>query len=30
VRAARKGIRVELRFEDLDELHSFARSAGRG
>jgi ParB family transcriptional regulator, chromosome partitioning protein len=30
VRAARKGIRVELRFEDLDELHSFARSARGG
>jgi ParB family transcriptional regulator, chromosome partitioning protein len=30
VRAARKGIRVELRFEDLDELHSFARSTRRG
>jgi ParB family transcriptional regulator, chromosome partitioning protein len=29
VRAARKGIRVELRFEDLDELHAFARNADR-
>jgi len=27
VRAARRGIRVELRFEDLDELHAFARTA---
>jgi ParB family transcriptional regulator, chromosome partitioning protein len=26
VRAARKGIRVELRFDDLDELHAFARA----
>jgi ParB family chromosome partitioning protein len=26
VRAARKGIRVELSFEDLDELHAFARN----
>jgi ParB family chromosome partitioning protein len=26
VRAARRGIRAELRFEDLDELHAFARS----
>jgi ParB family transcriptional regulator, chromosome partitioning protein len=30
VRTGRKGIRVELRFEDLDELHSFARAARRG
>jgi ParB family chromosome partitioning protein len=29
VRAARSGIRVELRFEDLDELHEFARSVRR-
>ena len=29
VRAARKGIRVELRFEDLDELHAFARNADK-
>jgi ParB family chromosome partitioning protein len=29
VRATRRGIRAELRFEDLDELHAFARSAGR-
>jgi ParB family transcriptional regulator, chromosome partitioning protein len=26
VRAARRGIRVELRFDDLDELHAFARA----
>jgi ParB family chromosome partitioning protein len=26
VRAARRGIRAELRFEDLDELHAFARA----
>jgi ParB family chromosome partitioning protein len=26
VRAARRGIRAELRFDDLDELHAFARS----
>jgi ParB family transcriptional regulator, chromosome partitioning protein len=30
VRAARRGIRAELRFEDLDELHAFARSVRRG
>jgi ParB family transcriptional regulator, chromosome partitioning protein len=29
VRAARQGIRVELRFDDLDELHAFARAARR-
>lgn len=29
VRAARRGIRAELRFDDLDELHSFARSLRR-
>ena len=29
VRAARRGIRVELRFDDLDELHAFARAAHR-
>jgi ParB family transcriptional regulator, chromosome partitioning protein len=29
VRAARRGIRAELRFEDLDELHAFARSKRR-
>jgi ParB family transcriptional regulator, chromosome partitioning protein len=29
VRAARQGVRVELRFDDLDELHAFARSVGR-
>ena len=29
VRTARHGIRVELRFDDLDELHAFARSASR-
>src|SRR3954452_7598685 len=29
VRAARRGIRVELRFDDLDELHAFARAAQR-
>ena len=29
VRAARRGIRVELRFEDLDELHAFARATHR-
>jgi ParB family chromosome partitioning protein len=29
VRAARRGIRVELRFDDLDELHAFARAANR-
>src|SRR5215213_7820819 len=27
VRAGRRGIRAELRFDDLDELHTFARSA---
>jgi ParB family transcriptional regulator, chromosome partitioning protein len=26
VRAARRGLRAELRFDDLDELHAFARS----
>jgi ParB family transcriptional regulator, chromosome partitioning protein len=26
VRAARRGVRAELRFDDLDELHAFARS----
>jgi ParB family transcriptional regulator, chromosome partitioning protein len=30
VRAARRGIRAELRFEDLDELHAFARASRRG
>ena len=29
VRAARRGIRAELRFEDLDELHAFARATRR-
>jgi ParB family chromosome partitioning protein len=29
VRAARQGIRAELRFEDLDELHAFARETRR-
>jgi ParB family transcriptional regulator, chromosome partitioning protein len=29
VRAARRGIRAELRFDDLDELHAFARSLRR-
>jgi ParB family chromosome partitioning protein len=29
VRAARRGVRAELRFEDLDELHAFARSTRR-
>jgi ParB family transcriptional regulator, chromosome partitioning protein len=29
VRAARRGIRVELRFDDLDELHAFASAARR-
>jgi ParB family chromosome partitioning protein len=29
VRAARRGIRVELRFDDLDQLHAFARAARR-
>ena len=29
VRAARRGIRAELRFEDLDDLHAFARSLRR-
>ncbi len=29
VRAARRGIRAELRFDDLDELHAFARSVRR-
>jgi ParB family transcriptional regulator, chromosome partitioning protein len=29
VRPARRGIRAELRFEDLDELHAFARSLRR-
>jgi ParB family chromosome partitioning protein len=29
VRAARRGIRAELRFDDLDELHAFARSMRR-
>jgi ParB family transcriptional regulator, chromosome partitioning protein len=29
VRAARRGIRVELRFDDLDELHAFARATQR-
>ncbi len=29
VRAARHGIRVELRFDDLDELHAFASAARR-
>ncbi|HKH14445.1 MAG TPA: ParB/RepB/Spo0J family partition protein [Solirubrobacterales bacterium] len=29
VRAARRGIRAELRFDDLDELHAFARSTRR-
>jgi ParB family chromosome partitioning protein len=29
VRAARRGIRAELRFDDLDDLHAFARSARR-
>jgi ParB family transcriptional regulator, chromosome partitioning protein len=30
LRAARRGIRAELRFEDLDELHAFARSLRPG
>ncbi len=29
VRAARRGIRAELRFDDLDDLHAFARSTRR-
>jgi len=29
VRAARRGIRAELHFDDLDELHAFARRRGR-
>ena len=29
VRAARRGIKAELEFEDLDELHAFARSTRR-
>ena len=29
VKAARRGIRAELRFDDLDELHAFARSLRR-
>jgi ParB family chromosome partitioning protein len=29
VRAARRGIRAELRFDDLDQLHAFARSTRR-
>jgi ParB family transcriptional regulator, chromosome partitioning protein len=29
IRAARRGIRAELRFDDLDELHAFARSVRR-
>jgi ParB family chromosome partitioning protein len=29
VRAARRGIRVELRFDDLDALHAFARATHR-
>ncbi|HEY1335723.1 MAG TPA: ParB/RepB/Spo0J family partition protein [Myxococcaceae bacterium] len=29
VRAAKRGIRVELRFDDLDELHAFARATHR-
>src|SRR6478752_7579708 len=29
VRAARRGIRVEMRFDDLDELHAFARATHR-
>ena len=29
VRAGRRGIRAELRFDDLDELHTFARSLRR-
>ena len=29
VRAARRGIRAELRFDDLDQLHGFARSLRR-
>ncbi len=29
VRSARRGIRVELRFDDLDELHAFARATHR-
>src|SRR5215218_10505164 len=29
VRVARRGIRAELRFEDLDELHAFARATRR-
>ena len=29
VRAARRGVRVELRFDDLDELHAFARATHR-
>jgi ParB family chromosome partitioning protein len=29
VRVARRGIRVELRFDDLDELHAFARATHR-
>ena len=29
VRAARRGIRVEMQFDDLDELHAFARATRR-
>jgi ParB family transcriptional regulator, chromosome partitioning protein len=29
IRTARRGIRAELRFDDLDELHAFARSVRR-
>ena len=29
IRAARRGIRAELRFDDLDDLHAFARSVRR-
>ena len=29
IRAARRGIRAELRFDDLDDLHAFARSLHR-
>jgi ParB family chromosome partitioning protein len=29
VRAARRGVRAELRFDDLDQLHAFARSLRR-
>ena len=29
VRAARRGIRVEMQFDDLDELHAFARATHR-